>query len=418
MNSDVPLNQSSIAYILISSEDDVYSIKGGIGIYSSILFDALCKHQAIFSVDWIVISHLEKTVVVSERKTKHYIIENETKFLDSKLSSCMSVIPNDISIIVEAPEWEGRAASFFATNADNRVTRITRLHSPLLHTAVTRGNSIPIKQWEQQITAEIKQIRHTDIYSSPTLFMKNVVYDIFDKHINEGARSYIIPNPVNIALFKPKRDQRNQSSNAFYDLTGIKLSENCFNIFVIGSIEERKGVHCIIEALNLFSTNMLNFKVIFLGHHRVKGNSMTLNEKLTQQEVLSLCSDFLRKNMHIAGCVDYKSISQITGIIDVCLVCYKRDNFPGVVAEMALSEVPMVTLMAGGIPEMLKGGVGYKLGVSISKNMAHDFGELLYSIYSEPNKFRGMAREQNEYFRENYCPDKVTDLMLINYFRN
>ena len=91
-------------------------------------------------------------------------------------------------------------------------------------------------------------------------------------------------------------------------------------------------------------------------------------------------------------------------------ICYLGDNFPGVVAEIILSQRPMVVYMKGGVPEIIL--EDSDLILKIENNLIHELIKNIYFIFN--NEPIGCTNLYNKIKLE-FNPDTIVNKMLSSY---
>ena len=189
---------NKITYLIVSTEDDVRLVKGGIGTYLGLLVQAFSKYRPNINLIWLTESPSNRFFV--ERRFGCRVFYIPKSNLRHKICKACERICKIFAnspknkVFVEAPDWEGLLSDLYSKISYKNVVKITRLHSVL---ALTKQGRVSFsKEEKQQIKREHEQLLHTDIISAPTQY----VYD-FTYHLSKGALRniphFIIPNFIN-----------------------------------------------------------------------------------------------------------------------------------------------------------------------------------------------------------------------------
>jgi hypothetical protein len=126
----------------------------------------------------------------------------------------------------------------------------------------------------------------------------------------------------------------------------------------------------------------------------------------------------LRKNMHFTGFIDHKVLPEILPAGDIFPICYLSDNFPGALAEIALSKLPMIAYMKGGIPEMITKN-GEILSLNFTAEEKNDAAEKLLKQliwhYQEPYRGQELADKLNTHIRSNFEKKSIVSKLVSKY---
>ena len=275
-------------YIFVSTEDEIHNIKGGIGTYIAILANSMCKVKYISKIYWISESKTNDFKVISGKLNRIYL--GKIDFIHRVNHEVLNLINlNKERIFIESPEWEGLLYKTYREINLNNVLKITRLHTPLSHTS--KFNLSASKECDAQHEREKKQIEYSDILSSPTFFIKHVVDKCFNLPHDFPVKSKIIPNPINIYDFKPNVNSREESIELFSTLTGVYINKSNFNIFIIGSVEKRKGVEHMLHAIPTILNKINTAHFYFIGNFHNNIDSLNLNKKLSPFNIRSNFSE-------------------------------------------------------------------------------------------------------------------------------
>lgn len=359
---------SEPSLIFVTSEDDQYLVKGGIGTAIGVLSSAVEELYPNRQVDWITESPSCESFQERDRHvTRHYLSRYDSRdrmrltlsrfarLVDrylQQLTDAKRLASPDSGIIIEAADWEGLAAEFFSVNNFSDVLRVSRLHTPLVISAFLNKLE-PSVEDDRQMRREHLQLRYSDLLSSPTKYiLESTLKEVLGESGDSFPPSVVIPNCANIAEFTGDSNDPGRELDLLRQATGLTLPEASFKIFVLGSLEVRKGTLIIQEAIPKLFDAIPDSHLVWIGHYAESGE-LTANTKLDADAFYSGIPNRCHRRVHLAGYVDHKMLPSVLRAADMFAVCYLGDNFPGAVLEIALAERPMAVLLRGGIPEMI-----------------------------------------------------------------
>lgn len=358
-------------YIVVSTEDHIEYVKGGIGTYLGLLHQAFQKYLKQVQFIWITESPNLSFFVKKYDNHRIFYIPRTRKSIKYKIEKiCLriyKILSNNIKnrIAIEAPDWEGLLSNIFSMDLGNNTLKITRLHSVL---ALTKQNMKKFTEEEkEQMQFEYKQIECSDFISAPTEYVYNFTSSLLSNNFLQIPHG-IIPNFINTNFCKIKLVNREDACNNFNNILNNKIifAENK-NIFCIGSLEYRKGIDIILKIAEILLARDKNIHIYLIGHFEKNGNSLTLNTKYSQEYLKSIISSEYLNNIHICGYIPYTQLNILYNACDTFLFCYRHDNFPGALVEACLTGKNVVYLKRGGCVEMMKNG-NRELGIGFDGN--------------------------------------------------
>ncbi len=179
-------NNNNLFYIVVSTEDDIHLVKGGIGTYIGLLVDAFAKYRPDIHIIWLTESPSDKFFVMRRDTCRtFYIPQPSLGYKISRLCKriCRLLTHNKSNkLFIESPDWEGLLADLYATIKDKNIVKITRLHSMLELTKQT--HPIFSEEEKEQINQEHTQLLHTDIISAPTEYVYNFTQNLFHNQLD------------------------------------------------------------------------------------------------------------------------------------------------------------------------------------------------------------------------------------------
>ncbi len=433
------------AFICISSEDEKYNVKGGIGTYLGILVKEVKKLYPKAEVFWITKSPTdcefsEKDELGIER---HYLSDinpyknrpfiehverdsnedvsllNQQVFhnkVNSKLGDILKKLKGK-NVVIECGEWEGIAHQLYRTINEQNILKATRIHTPLAVTMIS--NKLPLSEVNKlQLLHEFEVLDHADCISSSSAYMKDqVIQYVLGKDLVNADSIAVIPHPVDTKNFHSGMYKRSDSIDKVNAILGEKfIQEDSFNIYIIGSVETRKGAELVVNAIAEVAEKIPQARFCFFGHHGGnKSKNLTANTKLSPDVLYEAVPLKYRNQVAFAGYVDHSELPLIIESGDVFPIMYLGDNFPGSVAEIALMEKPILALKRGGVTEMLSDEsnkmIAYNLGSSL-ETASSALAAGLLDLYANVSGRDEIGQNLSALIRKKYAPEKATsDLM-------
>ncbi|NNE18899.1 MAG: glycosyltransferase family 4 protein [Myxococcales bacterium] len=414
-------------YVFVSTEDDRHLVKGGIGTYLGLLTRVLARRG--HPVDWVTQSPTANSFSEAEGGvSRRYLCrspsESRARFGD-RLARCVESIVSasraadpDAPIFVEAPDWEGTLAdSFESWAASEQVLRITRTHTPLV---LCLGNNRLEATNEnlEQIDRERRQMTNSDLLSSPTRYTLGATLK-FALGGEAPCGTVVVPNCVDAARFRPDFSTEGVALERLRELTGVSLSADRCRLFVVGSLEHRKGVGVLQRAIPALFDLSPELELCWLGHNLSDtGSQVSANAKLTKEAFYNPIPQRFRDRVHLCGFVDHDVLPEIYPAADLFIFCYLSDNFPGALTEVGLSARPMVTLMRGGIPEIVtREGRPLTLGINAASEseIASQLVDAVRTFLLNRESAEALAAELNSHLRERFGEEEIVDQMQQAY---
>lgn len=415
----------------MSTEDDKHLVAGGIGTYTGLLSQHLAKTYPNLDVSWYAKSpdryfseedgsnlHRHYLSLLGEdgqRITNRDYRANLQERIQRQLGSIFSENP-EARVVIEAPEWQGLLADLFEEIDDPRVVKISRIHTPLSVLLQLQDN--PPDSLPGQVTREYKQMNHSNLLSSPTQYMLNATLDASPPGMRPDTKSIVIPNPINTADFSKETLSREEAVNVFREHTGCDIQTDNYNIFVIGRVEKRKGIGVITDAIPQIVETIPNAHIYFLGNHSQENQGT--EQHPSPNDILDTLPANVRDHVHFTGYVDHGLLPNLMPAGDVFPICYLRDNFPGVLAEVGLSKRPIIAYLKGGVPEMVRAENGDYLvqtipGEASVEEASDALAQGIEDIYRHPEQAQRKADALCGHLQKSYNTDTLVKQMLETY---
>ncbi len=273
------------------------------------------------------------------------------------LKSCLALWRKFLEIhkakpfdVVEAPEHLAEALFPALTHICPLVLRLHTPHSKFIAERYHNLNS----SFDQQLVALLERlvILEADLLSSPSLDLAQFVAADSAVDLSEIK---MVPNPVDCIKFNPEGEKALESDGRL-------------TVFFAGRLEERKGIHYLIDAVPevLKKHPQLRFVIVGADTNTGPGKSSVLAA--------------LQKSLEASGAasavtfVNHVTLDQMPAYYrsaDICVVPSLYENAPYTVLEAQASGKPVVGTSAGGSKEyILDGETGFVLPPQDAKALA------------------------------------------------
>lgn len=281
---------------------------GGIATYQKIMAEYYANHG-----DKVYVVTRGKQDIEYIENNVHIIriaSDNDANNLDSvrdyrrKVAEVLFELQkNDMIDIIETPDWGANTIYF---ESYRRVPLVVRLHTPLKIWLNYNNNNFGeskdiLLKWEETM------LKNADIITSCSELLKEMVINQYE--INKEI--IVIPNPYN-----------NKSFN-------VISKKNNNNLIYVGSLEERKGVILLAEALNRILSVVDNNYVYIVGKDTNR-NSKNIS---TKEYMLKL---ILKKYHHRIKFIGHVSNDKVNEYLnDAYLAIFPSifDNYPYTILE-------------------------------------------------------------------------------------
>jgi glycosyltransferase involved in cell wall biosynthesis len=425
-------------YIFVSSEDDKYRVAGGIGTYIGLLSRTIKQVSPKTKVSWFTLSagkpfnetdeygvhriyldhsHQIKRTPFATHLKQHGLIDHlvfQEKITD-KVLECIN--PKEKTIL-EIGEWEGHGAELFRKINHKNVLKVARIHTPLA-TCIKQNNLETTPENALQLWSEYATLSNADVLSACTKHVKErLEKDVIGKTLLNPIK--VLPNPIDDSKFGETKTNKKKIFAYLNKKIGSSLvSDNTFNIFVLGSVESRKGVEMIIDAIPKIASTIRNARICFIGHHGGDGENLTANSKIPPKQLLKRIEKRFHSHIGFTGYVDHKKLPEIISAGDIFPIMSLGDNFPGTVAEISLSSKPIISLARGGVKEMISNKntvVAYNIGRNL-KNAPARLAQAVIKLHNNPDKMNEVGKALNKLMRRKYNSQTVAKT-LLRYYEN
>jgi len=171
------------------------------------------------------------------------------------------------------------------------------------------------------------------------------------------------------------------------------------DLLYLGQITEKKGVHYIIDAVDILKKKHPNIKVTLAG----SGNGLTILKGIVNK--IGLKDNFIFK-----GYIPHTQIHDLIASTKILLVPSLTDVWPAVILEGLYLKKIIVASKVGGIPEMLGNG---KRGLIFKSMRAKDFANKIDKALTDKELAKKLSKQDNHPFKI----EKQVDDLLEMYCR-
>ncbi len=157
------------------------------------------------------------------------------------------------------------------------------------------------------------------------------------------------------------------------------FTEDDFVIFMVGRIEEYKGQHLLVEALELLHQQALPVRAIIVGPAMDEGYLQRLRDRVADSQ--------LSASIKIPGSI--KQASHLTAAFDVALLATECETFGLVLIEAMRAGVAVIGTAACGVLEIIDDG---KSGLLFPPNDGKALGAVIRRLYEDAGFRRQLAQ--------------------------
>lgn len=278
---------------------------------------------------------------------------------------------NEIDLI-EVPDWGAETVLF---EKYRKVPLIVRLHTPLQVWAKANKSTLDPSVHKKMLKWEKKMIQCADRVTSCTQILKDLVIKEMKLERDDIE---VIPNPANLESFYSKNDKKEKNKTILY----------------CGSIEQRKGVLLLAEAIPKVIDAVGSVKFIFVGKDTVRND----REISTISYIKDIIPEKYHKNIEFKGQILNGELNSIYNNSCIGVFPSLFDNFPYVVLESMACGLPFVGSINSGMKEMLDNDTRFLYDANSSDDLANKIIEL----YSDKKEQKAMSKRIIERINNEY----------------
>ena len=175
-----------------------------------------------------------------------------------------------------------------------------------------------------------------------------------------------------------------------------KVLDDALNLCFVGSLDRRKNVKVLLEALALLKDTPVNVTIVGDGPERValEEKAKSLNEKI---------------KISFVGSKPMDEVQQIVSEHDVLVLPSLHDGWGAVINEaMSLGTIPVCSNKCGAKSLIKKSGFGKVFDVAHPDELA----KILLEISSKIKTLRAERQNRSEWARENISPKAVAQYLI------
>ncbi len=305
-------------------------------------FGGIATYQKVIAEEFIKLGHEVYVICRGIKEDKRYIengvnvtrlfvknsdnqVKDYIKYRQRVAHELLKLQNNNKIDIIEVPDW-GAESILFEKN--RRIPLVVRLHTPLkVWLKYNKNNFGKVKN--KMLSWENKMINSADMVTCCSNALKKVIVSDFKIH---ESRIHVTPNPANITNFF--RDESIEKKDV---------------LLFVGSLEERKGVCVLANALNIIFKKHPNLKVKFIG----KDTNRNIKNISTRELICNIVSSKYEKNLEFLGQIPNGDLNKYLNSAKIAVFPSLFDNFPYVVLEAMATGLHIVGSRNSGMVEML-----------------------------------------------------------------
>ena len=227
-------------------------------------------------------------------------------------------------------------------------------------------------------------------------FYRNIdsILVITDKLYEEAYRNLPIHKgkikKLTYGISKPKpRADINKSDF----MKSNNIDPEIFSIGIFSRIEEQKGQHLVLDAINMSSNQM---QVCIIGH--------VMSEQYKEDLIINAKIYHLTKHLKFINFVDAPMLYM--PFFDLVILPTYEETFGLVAAEAMIMGVPVIGSDAGGVPEIISDGNN---GLLFESRNASDLSKKIDMLYENKTLRDKLASNASEYAFKRYDYDRHFD---------
>jgi len=171
----------------------------------------------------------------------------------------------------------------------------------------------------------------------------------------------------------------------------LGFSKDSFNVGMVGRINEAKGQHLLIKAVDILLKKGFNVNAYFVGHPMKESYLLELKDDVKKR--------FIEKNIHFLGFM--KNPHHFYQICDAVILASKRETFGLVLIEAMQVGSAVIGSNSGGVVEIID---DEKTGLLFENQNAESLAEAIQKLIENPSLKKDMAQAGQK-----KCQDKFSD---------
>ena len=184
----------------------------------------------------------------------------------------------------------------------------------------------------------------------------------------------------------------------------LGFSKDSFNLGMVGRINEAKGQHLLIEAVDILLQKGLNVNAYFVGHPMKESYLLELKNDVKRRSI--------EKNIHFLGFM--KNPHHFYQICDAVVLASKRETFGLVLIEAMQVGSAVIGSNSGGVVEIIDDG---KTGLLFENQSTESLAEAIQKFIENPSLTQSIAKAGQEKCQEKFS-NKKQFVKLKNILEN
>jgi len=261
---------------------------------------------------------------------------------------------------------------------------------------------------EDKVHTGEKIVRFVESYAMKSadivIALNKTMYKVLAEKVRVSpGKMVIVPNGVDTEYFRPRlKDEQ--------ILSKYELEEQSYILFV-GRVSPEKGVHILLQAFKQIANNIpKSFRLVIVGP---LGGAFNFTQPSSYAEaMMKYAKEKLGERVIFTGAIDKNSL-RILYSNAYCLVLPSfAEAFPMVLLEAMASGTPPIGSTAGGIPDIIIGGVN---GLLFRKEDWRDLANKLILLISDKNLRDKLAHSARKFVERNYSWRSITQEIIKVY---
>jgi glycosyltransferase involved in cell wall biosynthesis len=242
-----------------------------------------------------------------------------------------------------------------------------------------------------------KTFYHKFLYRNIDLIL--VITDKLQEEANKNLP--IDKEKVKKLTYGISKPQSNMKLNKSNFMNHNNIDPEIFSIGIFSRVEEQKGQHLVLDAINM-SSNLMQLCII--GH--------VMSKQYKEDLLINAKIYHLTNYLKFINFVD--SPMSYMPFFDIVVMPTYEETFGLVVAEAMIMGVPVIGSNAGGVPEIISHGTN---GLLFETKNASDLSKKIDMLYENKTLRDQLVSNASEYAYKRYDYDKHFD-RLEEIFKN
>ena len=364
---------------------------GGIATYQKHLAENLAKKGHNVTVICRGLKENSDKIINGVRVIRIHILESDNiynNYYSYRESVCDKLRElqkhNEIDII-EVPDWGAETILF---EKYRKIPLVVRLHTPLIIWSEYNKSTLDESIHKQMLRWEKKMIESADKVVSCTEILKD---NVIEKMKLERDIE-VLPNPSNVEYFYSKKETKKLRSKT---------------ILYCGSIEQRKGVIVLANAIPKIIEQLGNVKFLFIGKDTTRNDK----EISTIEYIKQIVPKKYHKQLEFKGQILNSDLVNIYNNAAIGVYPSLFDNFPYVVLESMACGLPFVGSITSGMKEIVDNNTKYLYDGKSSDDLV----EKVVSLFNDKKEREEYGKYLKERVMKVYNSDIVVDKFIKIY---